>query len=310
MRRKILLSACAIFAIYGTLTAANEDSTKIFESGNKRIVVKENEQKQRLEVEVYEFNNNQDSTFYEQIFEGHYRDGKSNEQRKYITSVNIRNPRWNIKSFDPHWAGFGFGFADFTEDIYFDDYSFSNCELFDNRKSFEFSFNFFEIPIPLSKRHRLGLVTGLGIRWTSYFVKGNFHFEEIDDYTDLVKAPEGVRYKSSRLGLTTLNIPLLFEWQDKRGNAFVSGGILGSAKTWSYSRIEYYDDNEIDRRLKKRHKEKVDQGMTLRAINMDLFVQGGFRFIGAYARYSPLSIFKDNKGPELYPFSFGLMLHF
>ena len=310
MKRKIIISTYAIFALCSIIAAAGEDSTKIFETGNKRILVKENEEKQRMEVQVYEYSNQYDSTFYEQIFEGHYRDGKSSEQRKYITSVNIPNPRWTRKSFDPHWAGFGFGFADFTEDIYFDNYSFSNSELFDNRKSFEFSFNFFEKAIPLSKRYRWGIVTGLGIRWTSYFVKGNFHFEEIDDYTDLVKAPEGVRYKSSRLGITTLNLPLLVEWQDNRGNAFVSAGIVGSVKTWSYSRIEFYDDNESDRRLRKRHKEKVDQGMTLRAINMDLFMQGGFRCIGVYAKYSPLSIFKDNKGPELYPFAFGLMLHF
>ena len=299
MRRKILLSACAIFAIYGTLTAANEDSTKIFESGNKRIVVKENEQKQRLEVEVYEFNNNQDSTFYEQIFEGHYRDGKSNEQRKYIASVGIPNPRWKTKHFDPHWAGFGLGFSGFAEKGDYNNISFNSS------KSWEFSFNFYERAIPLS--YRLAVVTGLGLRWTRYNLKGNYHFEEIDDYTELVEAPDGIRYKSSNLRITTLNIPLLLEWQNGRGNLFFSAGVVGSVKTLSSSRIEFYDDNDKKR---KKHKEKVDRGMTLRPVTMDLLAQVGTKDIGVYARYSPISIFEKNKGPELYPLSFGLMLHF
>ena len=302
MKRKILLSACVLFAFYSTITAASEDSTKIFETGNKRILVKENEEKQRMEVQVYEFHNQQDSTFYEQIFEGHYRDGKSSEQRKYITSVNIPNPRWNKRRFNSHWSGLGLGFAGFAERGDYDDFSFRSS------KSSEFSFNMFEKTFPLSNRYRWAAVTGFGMRWTRYHVKGNYHFEEIDDYTELVKAPEGIKYKNSKLGITTINIPLLIEWQNYNGNLFFSAGIVGSVKTWSYSRIEFYDDN--DTKHKKKHKEKVDQGMTLRPLTMDFLAQAGTRGIGVYARYSPISIFEKNKGPELYPLSFGMMLHF
>ena len=302
MKRKILLSACVIFTFYSTITAASEDSTKIFETGNKRILVKENEEKQRMEVQIYEYNNQYDSTFLEQIFEGHYRDGKSSEQRKYITSVNIPNPRWNKRRFNPHWSGLGLGFASFAERGDYDDYSFRTG------KSSEFTFNMFEKTIPLSNRYRWAVVTGFGMRWTRYLVKGNYHFEEIDDYTELVKAPEGIRYKNSKLGITTINIPLLIEWQNYRGNLFFSAGVVGSVKTWSYSRIEFYDDN--DTKHKKKHKEKVDQGMTLRPLTMDFLAQAGTRGIGVYARYSPISIFEKNKGPELYPLSFGMMLHF
>ena len=302
MKRKILLSACVIFTFYSTITAASEDSTKIFETGNKRILVKENEEKQRMEVQIYEFNNQQDSIFYEQIFEGHYRDGKSSEQRKYITSVNIPNPRWNKRRFNSHWSGIGLGFAGFAERGDYDDFSFRSS------KSSEFSFNMFEKTFLLSNHYRWAAVTGFGMRWTRYHVKGNYHFEEIDDYTELVKAPEGIRYKNSKLGITTINIPLLIEWQNYRGNLFFSAGVVGSVKTWSYSRIEFYDDN--DKKHKKKHKEKVDQGMTLRPLTMDFLAQAGTRGIGVYARYSPISIFEKNKGPELYPLSFGMMLHF
>ena len=267
MKRKILLSACVIFAFYSTITAASEDSTK--------------------------------------IFEGHYRDGKSSEQRKYIASVasvEIPNPRWKGRRFNSHWAGLGLGFSGFAERGDYDNISFRSS------KSSEFSLNFFEKTIPISYHYRWAVVSGLGMRWTRYHVKGNYHFEEIDDYTGLVEAPDGIRYKNSKLGITTLNVPLLIEWQNHRGNLFLSAGIVGSIKTWSYSRIEFFDDN--DTRHKKKHKEKVDQGMTLRPVTMDFLAQAGTRGIGVYARYSPISIFENNKGPELYPLSFGLMLHF
>ena len=255
-----------------------------------------------MEVQVYEFNNNQDSTFYEQIFEGHYRDGKSSEQRKYIASVGIPNPRWTKRRFNSHWSGFGLGFSGFAERGDYDKISFRSS------KSTEFSFNFFEKTIPISSRYNWAVVTGLGLRWTRYHVKGNYHFEEIDDYTELVQAPDGLRYKNSNLGITTLNIPLLIEWQNNRRNLFFSAGVVGSIKTWSYSRIEYYDDNSNKR--KKKQSEKVDQGMTLRPVTMDILAQVGTRGLGVYARYSPISIFETNKGPELYPLSIGMILHF
>ena len=303
MRRKILLSACVVLFICNTIIAAGDDSTKIFETGNKRILVKENEYKQRMEVQVYELNSNQDSSFYEQIFEGHYRDGKSSEQRKYLATIDIPMPHtWKSKRFYAHWAGLGLGFAGFADMGDYDAISFRSS------KSMEFNLNLFEKTIPISNRYKWAIVTGLGMRWTRYHLKGNYHFEEIDDYTKLVEAPEGIRYKASKLGITTINIPLLIEWQTPGGHLFFSAGVVGSVKTWSYSWIEFYD--ETSNRHKKKQKEKVDQGMTLRPVTMDILVQAGTRGIGVYARYSPISIFENNKGPELYPLTFGLMLHF
>ena len=304
MKRKIFISAFAVFVLSGIITAAGDDSTKIFETGNKRILVKDNDLKQRTEVQVYEKYNNRDSTFYEQVFEGHYRDGKSNEQRKYLATIDIPMPqqrRWKSSRFYAHWAGFGVGFAGFEERGDYNDFSFSAS------KSLEYTFNIFEKTIPISKYYKWAVVTGFGFRWTRYRVKGNYHFQEIDDYTELIHAPENITYSKSVLGITTLNFPLLLEWQAFNGKLFFSGGVVGSIKSWSSSYIEYQDNNG---RRRKTEKEKIDRGMTLRPVTMDILLQAGTRGFGAYARYSPISIFENKKGPELYPLSFGLMLHF
>ena len=82
-----------------------------FRLENKRIVVKDNGE--RMKVKVYELAEEGDSIDSEMIFEGHYRDGQSYERRKHIKSINIPIPSWD-KDFDPHWAGFGMGFANLS----------------------------------------------------------------------------------------------------------------------------------------------------------------------------------------------------
>ena len=297
MKNYRLFSACMLFALCGTLTAnaTSEDTTRIFESGNKRIIVTDNEQRQRTEVQVYEMNGKRDSSFYEKIFEGHYRDGKSHEQRKYFATVNIPNPRWKSKHFKPHWAGLGIGFAGFSNEGDALDVPLKSS------RSYEFNLNFYEHAVPISHRYRWAVVTGLGFRGTRYHVKGNRHFVEIDDYTYL-EPVEGVRYKKSRLGITHLTLPLLLEWQNPNNRLFFSVGAVGSVKIGSSSRVKYKKEGG------RTGKEKIDAGMTLRPVTVDLLAQIGTRHWGAFARYSPVSLFEHKKGPELYPLSFGIML--
>lgn len=297
--KRIILFAASSIAIYSTALSANtvyNDTTKIFNSDNKRIVVTENDLKDRIDVQVYELNNNHDSVFYEKIFEGHYRDGKSNEKRKYLATINIPKPGWSRHDFDPHWAGFGIGFTDFSNGGDSDDIPLHSS------KSLEYNLNVFEKSIPISRQYRWAFVTGAGMRWTRYRIKGNRHFEEINDYTYLVEASGSRNYKKSKLGITSITIPLLLEWQNPKSNLFLSAGAVGVIKTWSSSKIEYTEGESG-----KKHKEKVDGGMTLRPVTMDLLLQAGIKHWGAYLKYSPISLFEHRKGPELYPVSIGIM---
>jgi hypothetical protein len=103
----------------------------------------------------------------------------------------------------------------------------------------------------------------------------------------------------------SINVPLLLEWQQKGYRSlFISAGVECSFKTASSSRIWYTDERG------KKQKDKVDTDMTLRPVTMDILVQAGIDRYGLFARYSPISIFEKNKGPELYPLTFGAMLYF
>lgn len=215
-----------------------------------------------------------------------------------MATINIPKPGWHKHRFNPHWAGFGIGFTDFSNGGDSDDIPLRSS------KSLEYNLNVFERAFPISRHYRWAVVTGAGMRWTRYRIKGDRHFEEIDDYTYLVEAPENRNYKKSKLGITSITIPLLLEWQNPKGNLFFSGGAVGAIKTWSSSKIEYTEDES-----RKKHKEKVDGGMTLRPVTMDLLLQAGTKHWGVYMKYSPVSLFEHKKGPELYPASIGIMWH-
>lgn len=111
--KRFLLIIAACFPAIGLLAADVEPipADTVIRVENKRIEVKDNGE--RMKVKVYELTEEGDSIDSEMVFEGHYRDGQSYERRKHIKSINIPIPSWD-KDFDPHWAGFGMGFANFS----------------------------------------------------------------------------------------------------------------------------------------------------------------------------------------------------
>ncbi len=313
MKRKLLLSAMVALFLCSILKAYNseDDSTKVFDSGNKRIIVIENAEKQRLDVEVYERQDDDELLPYEKIFEGHYRDGQSREQRKYLMSIDIPSPlihakqdngSWtvhlNLNNTRTHYRGLGFGFAGFADQGDLDQIPFKAGS------SPEINWNFFSKSAYQSRNKHWNIVTGLGMRWVRYHLKGNNYFQENNGITEIITAGNDWRIKKSRIGITTLNVPLLLEWKTRNNGFFLSAGGVCSFKTASSSKIWYVDERN------KNRKEKMDRGMTLRPVTFDVLMQAGRRDFGLYARYSPVSIFEQNKGPELYPLTFGVMLYF
>lgn len=260
---------------------------------------------ERMKVRVYEEKTDGETVEDELVFEGHYRDGQSYEKRKYANSISIPIPKpQSNRGFDPHWAGFGLGFANFADgSLHINDVK---GVFLNSGKSWEINLNFYEHHFRLSRRYGWGLVTGMGIRWDRYHLDGNEHFIREDGKTQLLPAPEGITYKTSQLNITSLTFPLLVEWQNLRrwnSDFFVSAGIVGVVKTASSSRVKYRDENN------KKRKDKLGEGLYLRPVNMDFLLQMGYDWIGIYMKYSPFDLFESGRGPKVHPVSVGLHLH-
>ena len=206
--KRILLVLMACFPVIGLMAAEVEPlaGDTIITLERKRIEVKDNGD--RMKVRVYEVDEDGDSVDDELIFEGHYRDGQSYERRKHVKSINIPVPTWD-KDFNPHWAGFGMGFANFADgSLHVNDVDGVSLR---SGNSLEYNLNVLEKAFPFS-RYRWAVVIGAGMRWSRYRIDTNEYFKEIDGVTALRPAPEGVTLKASKLNITSLTIPLLLEW--------------------------------------------------------------------------------------------------
>jgi hypothetical protein len=259
-----------------------------------------------MKIKVFDTTVNDGETENEPIFEGHYKNGQSYESRKYIRSVNVSIPTWKKKGFNPHWSGLGIGFANFT-DLHLTQINDVGGISLRSENSLEYNFNIIEACHPLSQKSNWAIVTGVGMRWSRYRIEGNQYIAETDGITFLHPAPPGATISASKLNITSLTIPLLLEWQNRRTENipfFVSAGLVGVVKTISSSKITYKDLSNHTQ------KAKMDRGMNIRPISFDVLLQAGFDMIGVYAKYSPLELFENEKGPKIHPVSIGLQLHF
>lgn len=295
----LLIALCIPMGLLATdFPTMSKDTTIIVEG--KHIQIIDNDE--RMKVRVYEITETGRESEKEMVFEGHYKDGSTFERRKH-NSISIPLPSWRHKNFSGHWAGFGVGLANFADgDFHVNDVDGVSLV---SGKSLEYNLNFMQKSFPFS-RYNWGVVLGMGIRWSRYRIKGNQYFKEVDGITALIPT-EGLHLNSSKLNITSLTIPLLLEWQNRKrwdSDFFVSFGVVGVIKTASSSRIVYYNEHS------KKTKQKVDGGMNLRPISMDFLFQVGYDWVGAYLKYSPFGIFEGNKGPKLHPVSIGLQLHF
>lgn len=293
--KRFLLILLACLPMTGMLAAKTSpmpaDTTIRLEK--KRIEVKDNGD--RLKVRVYETDPDGTQVDDELVFEGHYRDGQSYERRKHIRTINIPVPTWD-RDFSAHWAGFGMGFNSFTGD---------NLAL---RKgnSLEYNLNFMEFSLPFS-RYNWAIVAGAGLRWNRYRLDTDAYLMEVDGITQLVPVSDDMNFKKSKLNTTSITIPVLLEWQTRkmrhRPRFFISGGVVGVVKTMSSSKVTYVNEKG------KSKTEKMDGGMNLRPVTMDLLFQAGVGCMGLYFKYSPIESFESDKGPKVNPISFGVQIH-
>ena len=261
-----------------------------------------NEEGHLLYVHVPEVTQGDDSLEREPIFKGYLRDDLALTERTFSVSMpNTKFSRTWKKEFSPRWAGVGIGLNQFTNSSlninHIDGVSLSTG------RSLEFTFNFFERSIPFTRN--IGVVTGLGTRWNRYHLSENDFFQKVDGRVVLSPAEYGVVFTSTRLGINSFTVPLLFEWQSKdRKGLFVSAGVVAVANYSSNSKVSYVDASGATQRT------TVASDMFVRPFTFDFLVQVGFGNVGLYARASPITLFEGNRGPVVRPISFGAMLFF
>lgn len=207
------------------------------------------------------------------------------------------------RKFKGHWAGFEMGVNGYLYDNDFTmtgNYDFLELKY---EKSSCVNINFLEQNFNIYRNH-LGLTTGLGLQFINYRFSDNViltHNNEIGGFKDI--NPDR-NYSKSKLVVNYLTLPLLLEYQTNRfskANSFhISAGMILATRIGSHSKVVYNDGGK--------HKDKDRDSFYLNPFKYDATVRIGWGVVNVFATYSVNTLFKTDKGPEVYPFSVGLTL--
>lgn len=233
------------------------------------------------------------------------RDGNTRE----IIINRFEKKKRRTKYFEGHLAGINLGINSYldaagNEDVPLE-YSFMELN---HEKSVEFSIYPVQQDIRLIGS-RFGMVTAMGLQFNNY----RFDLVSPDQLNEtgllwFPEMPENANITKSKLTTLFLNVPVLLELQIPAGGRgrdglYLAAGIEGGMRLRSHTKVIYTTNGN-------RFKRKLRDDFNLNGFRYSYIARAGYRNIGIYGSYSPVSLFKNNKGPELYPYSVGISFNF
>lgn len=228
-----------------------------------------------------------------------------------VQVVEGKGPRhWTVerarrRTFKGNWGGFELGINGYmtpNQSLELDpEYDFMDLRY---ERSIAVNLNMFQQSFSLIGQ-QFGLVSGLGLGWNNY---------RFADHAIPVHTPEGIgvlepnpdyNYRRSKMTLLYLKVPLLLEFQT-RGSGYrerfhIAAGITSGLRLRSHTKQVYFPNG-------KRNKDKSSEDFHIRPFRFDAEARMGFGKVNLFATYSLNSLFRDERGPELYPFTVGVRL--
>jgi hypothetical protein len=223
---------------------------------------------------------------------------------------------WDIEyhrkpSFKGHWSGLEFGvngFMDKNQSLTMKkDLAWLDLK---QARSWNINLNLLQYSIGFGT-DKIGLVTGLGFEFNNYHFSNpislkvdNISGSPTNGMTIIDSSYVNFDVSKSKLSTTHLTVPLLLEFQiptgDHRHRIFISGGVIGGLRIGAHTKVIYDDGG--------RQKDKNHDDFNLTTFRYGFTARIGYRGLKLFANYYPVALFEKDKGPEVYPFSVGLIL--
>lgn len=170
-------------------------------------------------------------------------------------------------------------------------------------RSLDFSIYFNNLVVPFNQN--CGLVMGVAMQFNHYAFQDNFNLEVVDhvltaDYNNTIVP----NFKRFNYRLMHLNVPLVFEFSTRGFNKFFfNAGVMGGIRIGSRTKQVYNVDGD-------RQKNCLRKPFESNLLKYSFIGGVGYRSFQVFGEYSPVPLFKDGHGPELYPFSVGIKFLF
>lgn len=153
--------------------------------------------------------------------------------------------------------------------------------------------------------HYLGLVSGLGLMYNSYGFRNETtvvsNTPAFPDTTfgviDTVR-----QFSKTKLRATYLSVPLLLELntgKDPENGFHLAVGAIGSWKIGSITKQRFEEDGAT-------YEVRGKKDFNLSPLMLDLTARIGYRDLTLFATYSLTPLFREGRGPEVYPLTVGL----
>jgi hypothetical protein len=161
--------------------------------------------------------------------------------------------------------------------------------------------------LPFGKSH-FGFSIGLGL--SIHNIYGDFLVNKIGDTTKLVKIPDTVGFKRSKMTIVYLEIPLEFNLKTKSKVNLALGIKVGYMIG---SHTKYVGNGGIKTNTYESYSTSKVRIKSMGIPNLQQFNYGptfriGYRWISIDGQYMLSTLFSKNHGPDMYPISVGLVL--
>jgi hypothetical protein len=154
-----------------------------------------------------------------------------------------------------------------------------------------------------------GLVTALGLQFNNY----RFNLATPADLNPVglewfPKMPDDANISKSKLTTLFLTAPAMLEVQipargKKHGNLYLAAGVEGGLRLRSHTKVVYASQGD-------KYKRKSKDDFDMNGLRYSYIARIGYGNIGIFGSYTPVALFKNDKGPELYPYTVGISFNF
>lgn len=210
----------------------------------------------------------------------------------------------SVKKTKPLWGGLELGInAYMNSNNNFDlPPGFSGLEL-RQEKSVSVALNLLQKDFELGKSN-IWFYTGLGVSWNNYRFDNNVSLVNSNPIAMMSDTSSSRHYEKSKLVSSYLTAPLMFQAFTSRNpkKAFhISAGALLGLRLGSHTKQKYEEDG-------KTYKPKTYDDFNLNPFRYGFRVAAGYGKFQVFADYYASTLFRDGKGPSLYPVNAGITL--
>ncbi len=171
-------------------------------------------------------------------------------------------------------------------------------------RSLSWRFNLLEHKVKLIDEY-VGLVTGLGLTYNSYGFR-----REVTVFSNTKALPDTtfgvidsvIQFNKTKLRVTYVHVPLMLEFNTSKNpkrSFHVAAGVIGGWKISSITKQKFESEGT-------EHIVRRSQDFNLTPWTLDATARVGYRNFTAFITYGITPLFKDGKGPEVYPVTVGI----